>query len=287
MHPQSFRTRYFNRPLACCALVSLLNACDSVSDINYGEITPDQISIELPQRIRNASAVDITAVTAVATVNGVEHTLIRNGGRFEASITVPSNSTVNVALLFTETLPSGAVINLARHPTVSTSVGTDNQTLEFFDDAYDTSSFDADGDGFSNIAERELGTDPLVFSNTATQRNIVVSFDLPADIPDPPVTQVIATFAGIPRAVRRTGNRFEVSGTVSTASEISIEVILLQQFNGQRVVLATARQSLGVGIDAETIPLSSGDFDFNEDTDGDGRNNADEIRAGTNPFIQD
>ncbi|OED39075.1 hypothetical protein AB833_16150 [Chromatiales bacterium (ex Bugula neritina AB1)] len=285
MHPQSYKTSYLCRLLGFCAILSVLGGCDGSAELSSGIASNEQITVSLPERIRNAAAVDLNAVQAVATVNGEEHILTLNGGKFQASISVPSNTSFTIRLDFSETLPSGISIVLASYQENISVAGT-NQTVEFFDSDYNT-NFDNDGDGFSNIAERELNTDPLTFSNTPTLRTLDVEFNLPSVIPDPLVTQVIATFSGVPRAVRRTGNRFEVAGSVATGSEVAIEVILLQQFNNQRVILAVANQTLDVGVNAETLQLDDSNFDFDQDPDGDGRINIDELQAGTNPFVRD
>lgn len=293
---RSLKTLLLNTGLRCThtlfisATVLLgMSGCDSTSEIGQ-ETDPGVVKFAIPESIRTVSAVDLNAVQAIATVNNEETSLTRNGNQFQTTISVEVNSQVTVSLLFRETLPDGTVIDLAMHPAVTRIITTSDQRLEFFESGYQT-DFDFDGDGISNIAERELNTDPLTPSNLPLTRTIDVSFNLPGIILEPQITQAITTFSGAPRAVRRDGNFFQITGTASTGNNVIIKVILrqLQQFDGinQTIVIADASRSVPIGIDNMDIQLEDSDFNFDIDSDGDGRNNLQELRQGTNPLISD
>lgn len=270
----------------CLPVISSLIACDGdYTDTVTGELSAGDLSLNLPSRIRNISAINPNAVRAIATVNNQQFPLARTSdGTYQTSITLSANTPVSVSVSFSETLTSGTVIELARHPAIERNTGSNDLTLQFFDNNYETANFDLDGDGCSNIVEREVETNPLI--NDAIPANFVrgVSFDLPASIPNPELSQAIVTVAETPRAVRKTGNRFQSSGAVSQCSNAAINVLLLQQYNGSTLVVATATVSHGTNANIE---LSTNDFNFNEDADGDGRTNVTELQNGTDPFVQD
>jgi len=127
-------------------------------------------------------------------------------------------------------------------------------------------------------------TNPLVNDAVPSGFSRTVSFNLPAVIPNPELSQAIITVAESPRAVRRTGTRFQSSGAVPLCSNASINVLLLQQVNDRSLVLATASVAHGT---TTNIELNDSSFDFNEDADGDGRINVTELRDNTDPFLPD
>jgi len=273
--------RTFTGALSTGLVALLVAGCDS-DQSSTAMIETDNLALPVPARIRNIAAIDLDAINAIAVVNAQVYTLARQGNRFQTAINdIPKNSPVSISLRFTETLPGGEVIDLASHPEITRNIGNANVTVEFLEADYKT-DFDIDGDGCHNIVEREVGTDPLVFDDNSPDNLRVVTFDLPDVIPNPQFTQVIATFAGIVRAYRRTGNTFEISGNVPRCSNVGIEVLLLQRFNGQRIVVATATRSIG---SAENIQLNDADFNYDQDTDGDGLTNITELNNGTNPLV--
>ena len=126
-----------------------------------------------------------------------------------------------------------------------------------------------------------------MFDTRPDNRTITINFSLPLIINDPQITQVIATIAGTPRAVRRDGNDFEISGLATTRSTVSVEVILLQRLDsGISLVLANATSSIPIGAQAVTVELTDDDFNFDRDQDGDGITNLDELQNGTDPVLQ-
>lgn len=280
--------------VATIAALIFLTACDS----DNAQFSDGEFSLNPPQRIRNISAIDLNNVIAIATVNDSAETkqytmTLAGNDSFRTDIDVAPDSTIRISMEFSENFTNGsqtARLILARHPPIDVQMNGTNQTARFFDADYNT-AFDRDRDGITNIDERNLGTDPLVFSPIGpTTRTINVSFILPPVVPNPNVTQVIAIYAEAPKlAVRApSSNRFDISGTVPTSLDIPIEVNLIQDDdNGQRVLLARANSFVTAGSDNRNIQLGSNDFNFNQDPDGDGRFNVEEIRQGTNPFIAD
>jgi len=267
------------------ALAIFLSGCGS-DDSTGLEVQPDQLSVGMPDRIRQVQALDLDTVEAIATVNGQEFQLERTGEQYRTSITVASNSSVALSIRFRERLEDGGVLDLADFSS-TLNVGNENETLQLFNNDFNDSPFDLDNDELSNLVEREEGTDPFVFDTRPENRNFTINFALPRIINEPEITQVIATIAGTPRAVNREGNNFEIVGLATTRTSVAIEVILLQRLpNSATLVLANATRSISSGIQDETVNFVDNDFDFDRDQDGDGRTNLQELQDGTDPFTQ-
>lgn len=273
--------------LAALTLAVMLSACDAQSPA--GSINNNSIELGIPTKIRNVAAVNLDAVTAIANVTinneggGQDYSMARVGDRFQTTISLENATSVSVNLRFSEQLDSGDVINLARHSQITREVGSGNIVMEFFEGGFDD-NFDDDNDGITNLQERNLGTDPLTPSQVRQNRQLSVEFTLPANLPDPLVTQSIVTFDGVPRAVSRVGNNLTITGSITTLNDVDIEVVLLQRVNNRQVVLATATRTIPAGFDDLSQPLTDGDFDFSRDDDGDGQTNLEEVRNGTDPF---
>ena len=269
----------------CLPVLILVSACDSDSgNTMSGQLSNGELSLSLPGRIRDAQAVNPNAVIATATVNNLDYPLTRtDNGRFQTSITIDANQSITASVSFSESLTNGAVIELASHPSITRQIGSGNATIEFFDSNYQT-DFDRDADGCDNLSEREVETNPLVNDAVPVGFTRTVAFTLPAIIPDPELTRAVITVAETPRAVVRVGTRFQSSGAVSLCSNASINVLLLQQIDGRTLVLASASVAHGT---TANIELSDGNFNFNEDADGDGRINVTELRNNTDPFVAD
>jgi hypothetical protein len=279
------------RYLCPCLLSCLLYGCGGENSTTEMHIQDDGISLDVPNRIRQVQALDIERVEAIATVAGQQFQLNRTGEQFRISLSIPANSTVDVSILFQERLDDGGILELTRH-TSTLSLGSSNQTLQLFDDDFDDTPFDNDNDQISNLAEREQDTDPFEFNNPTDPgpetRNFTIRFALPTIINDPQITQVIATIAGTPRAVRRDGNDFEITGVATTRQSVRVEVILLQRLDsGVSLILANAVRTIPVGVQAVSIELTDNEFDFSRDQDGDGRTNLEEVQNGTDPTRPD
>lgn len=285
--PRCMKMHGHNPLHSLCLLALLLGSCSSEDGGGNIEIQADQLSLGIPTRIRQVQALDIENVEAIATVDGQQYELTRNGEQFRTSIPVASNRNIGVSILFRERLDNGGILELANYAS-TLQIGTSNQTLQVFDNDFNDSPFDNDNDQISNLVEREEGTDPFVFDIRPENRTITIDFSLPRIIDEPQVTQVIATIAGTPRPVQRNGNDFEISGIATTRSTVAIEIILLQRVaSGIPLVLANATRTVPSGIQPVSIDLNEVDFDFDRDQDGDGRTNLQELQNGTDPFRPD
>lgn len=273
----------FRRNLCGAGVAAVVLAGCNSSEAPTGVLTSGTLDLGIPEKIRQVSAVDLDAVTAIANVNSVDYPMTRNGDRFQTTITLEPVASVAVNLRFSETLESGYVLSLARHSQQTQQVDSNNITMQFFEADFDT-NFDDDGDSITNLQERELGTDPTVFSPVDDDRELTLTFSLPPNMPNPAVTQSIVTFGGVPRARTRNGDDFTVTGDIGTTTNVAIEVRLTQLVSTGRAVLAIATTSVAAGVDDLTLALTDSDFDFSRDDDGDGETNIEEVSNGTDPF---
>lgn len=272
---------------ATIAAAIMLIGCDAEL-MPSGDLTGNTINLDVPQKIRRVSAVNLDAVGAVANVNGVNYEMSRSGSQFQTTITLePDTTSVGVELRFTETLDSGTVINLAIHPRQTRELVAGNNVMEFFEEDFNTNVFDFDQDGLSNLQERNLGTDPLTFSQIQQTRQLTMRFPLPLNIPEPLDTQAIVIFDGTPRAYSRVGSQIVASGVITTLEDINVEILLTRRIQNQSIRIANSMLTVAAGFDDVSQQLAGSDFDFTRDDDGDGRSNIEEIRAATNPLVAD
>lgn len=273
--------------MAIATLACLLASCDA--DTSAGRMSGGAIDLGIPEKVRRVSAVNLDAVSAIANVtinsddSGQDYEMTRSGDRFTTIITLENATSVSVNLRFSETLDNGVILDLARHPQVSSAVGSNSIVMEFLESGF-LDNFDDDNDGITNLQERNLGTDPLSPTSVQQTRQLTVQFTLPAQLPDPLVTQSIVTFGGIPRAVSRIGNELTITGVITTLEDVDVEIFLLQNVSNRQVVLATSIITIAAGFDDLSQSLSDSNFDFSRDDDGDGQTNLVEVRNGTDPF---
>lgn len=138
---------------------------DSVDTDSSGQ--DDNLQLQLPEAIF-ANRLDQTAGTLTATifVNGVEKETVNiSGGATEVSFNlanIPTGSTT-LTILFTYDLDPYGPLDVARAEKTFT-VTQGNNLIEFLVSDYDTTSFDSDGDGISNLVELDenSNTSPVV-----------------------------------------------------------------------------------------------------------------------------
>ena len=279
------------------SIILLLTVIITVSGCN-GETAPSPASddsglnFELPEKLRTSLAVNPDQVSGILTVNGQTYNLERFDQRFRAIVpNVPANSNVTIALLFTETLPDGRSLDLARTEPQTILIGATDTTRTFNRQQY-LYDFDDDNDGISNIVERNDATDPFTAENAGT-RTVSVEYSIPQRINDPTITQIRALIADNPKAATPIGNgRFRSTSEVSILNSFDVEILLVQfidvGLNGgselAELRLAEASSPVEAGDQNLTIQLQDGDFSFAFDADGDGIVNIDEVQSGTDPF---
>ncbi|MEM7256064.1 MAG: thrombospondin type 3 repeat-containing protein [Pseudomonadota bacterium] len=266
--------------LTAVAIACLLAGCDAQAPV--GQLVDNNLNLQIPDKIRQVAAVNLANVTATATVNNQSFPMNLSGDRYIATISLEQTNSLNIAIEFTEQLDNGATIRLVNAQRVI-AVDSNRITADFSEDDFND-SFDDDSDGLTNLQERNLGTDPTTFTTFRETRELTLTFNTPAAIPNPLVTQPRVLFDGIPRGISQSGLTYTSSGVVTTLQEVEVEVRMSQQISSGRVVLAESISTVAAGFDDSNINLNDNDFDFSRDDDGDGITNLIEVRDGTDPF---
>lgn len=243
--------------------------------------------IQVPEKIRQSLAIDLSQVTGIATIGETNYPMQRVGDQYQVSIpNIPVNTQPTINLTFTERLPDGTNLILAT-AAVRPTVRQTDRTVRVFESDFDY-SHDRDQDNISNIEERELGTNPLVPENS-TNRNVIVQFTIPQRINEPQITRVIAIVAGTPTVFSRRNDLITVTGVVPSSITVKVEILLQQVYEGEDgidgdVPIARAVTESAAGEEDLVVALTDTNFSFNFDSDSDGVLNIDEMHAGTDPF---
>ena len=255
-------------------------ACDSSVD----QLDADSLSLSAPDRIRSARAVDLAAVTATATVNGVEVLLNPSGdGVFSGELSVPSNTTVPISIQFSEMVDGEQLVLATRTQQVNTG-NTDEQVV-LRRAVYNFDAHDADGDSVSNIIEREENTDPFDATDAPTLININVVAEQPTGIAigDSGRYTVEASIGNSVRQLELSDNQFR--GTFSTVDQAPVIVAaeFIEEVTGQKLSVASQGRELPSLFDQQTITFSNADYQLT-DRDGDSLVDLAELVAGTSIF---
>ena len=158
------------RYLLLAIAAGLLAACDSgqsTSSVVSTQSVPGSgeptIAFPMPERIRTSQTVDLNATSATLSTSAGPVSLTRDGDQFVGSIMVAQGSTFTFSLSISEDV-DGESIDLA---TASGAVNEPiNMDLQITISANNFSFPDDDGDGFSNLDEREAGSNPALSFST-------------------------------------------------------------------------------------------------------------------------
>jgi len=165
-------SRLSRHGVVCLALlISLvLVACDNAKNgqVNTNDLGETQLSFAPPATLR-MSGIAADSLRLEIFVDGSPVETIRNDeGLWVGNTFVPSNSSVDVIVNWSEILSANNFLNLARAAKVLTvPANATSAELRFFNNEFDT-SMDDDGDGRSNLAERNDGSDPFDISSPGT-----------------------------------------------------------------------------------------------------------------------
>jgi len=138
----------------------LLTACGGETDAGRAEIsqademTPS-MSITIPDRIRTSQVVNLDATEATVSSSAGPIEMVRNGDQFTGSITVEPGSEFTFAIEISENV-NGDDITYAIATGNSDQPVTNDVVFTIFLNQYTFP--DDDGDGFSNLLEREEGS---------------------------------------------------------------------------------------------------------------------------------
>jgi len=155
-----------------------LAACDGSNTASVND--SPLVSVVIPERIRSSQAVNLNATRVVVDTNtGQTIELQRNGDTFEGSIFVESGSSFSSTITIFE-MVGGEEITYFRVGSAEQTVRQDFEVEVTFAELNNPAYYpDDDSDGFSNLAEREAGS------------NHIDSFSTPSN-PDgqPPVATI-------------------------------------------------------------------------------------------------
>lgn len=137
------------------ATALMLAGCGQNETASVSSPQDNNLSFRVPDSIL-ASRLDLVAGTLTATISygatTVPLTISSDGLTASATLNnIPVGAT-DFTILFTYDLPPFGPLDVAS-ATKNINVTTGNNTLAFATTDYDTASFDADGDGISNIVE--------------------------------------------------------------------------------------------------------------------------------------
>ncbi len=249
------------------------------------------LDFSAPEQLVTSRAVDQSALSLSVTVNGRDVTLEPGTDQWIGSMTVTRGETLRVVATWSE-LYNGSPLELAQAGqdyTVPINPATEI-VVRFIASDYFT-GFDEDNDGFSNLAERNAGTDP---SQPDVQADPIVSVpvlfrgELPALLQDASGDLKDALFAVVEInrlsvQLSRDGDAWVGESTFPSDTDVLVNFIVYSTAS-RDVPLARWQNTRNVGS-GTTITVLAGDYGYDEfNSDGDDINNVQEVLNGTNPL---
>ena len=153
--------------LLLCALVSGCDEAHQLDGHNSGhEQSTGALDLSLPEQLQSMRAVNLDAIFATVIINGVEQPRWQQSSPYTNTFTITKGEPLSIQISWFETLVDGSELLLAT--AIINQVITANTNLEIQQSDYVTSgsNFDEDGDLFSNLTERNEGSDPNDASST-------------------------------------------------------------------------------------------------------------------------
>lgn len=282
-YPSNHRRSKLIRALGVSAAI-LIAACDSSVDSPIDRLDADRIDLLAPERIRNAQAVNPAAITALATVNGVEVLLNPMGdGSYRGDVSVPANTVVPVNIQFSEEVDGEDLVLATQTQQINTG-SSDNQ-LTLRRSAYNYDDHDADGDSVSNIIEREENTNPRDASDAPAMLNVNVVAEQPAEIANDSSNRysVEAAIGNSVKLLERSGNQYRGTFYTVDRAPVSASAFFIDEVTGQRLPVASQSYELPSIFEQQTITFSGTGYQLT-DRDGDSQTDLAELIAGTSIF---
>ncbi len=161
MRDSSFR--YLRVPATSLAVVLVLLGCDSASDERSAEIARlGEARFQTPVVLREVAKLDPEALILEVLVNDRVTELTRGEDDIWSGVVeVPANRSSSVAVRWGQNYGDAGYITLAEQRK-SVFSGEEGNSVDF-NGGYDTESFNADDDAFSNLAEVQEGRSPVAF----------------------------------------------------------------------------------------------------------------------------
>jgi len=292
----------FQRPVAALCLAALtlvscsqdpdpalqgVEAAEGAPNAEFGLVPPAQL---LESRNIPVADLDLSiSVTRDEVTETVVVTRSPSNGTWSGVAFIPTGTTVEITLKWVEDF-RGADLELAEATRIiSVPFNIEELEVVFPSNIYNT-TFDEDGDGYSNLAERNTDTDPrsnLDPGEAVVLVNVGVRLETPGPLastlgdPAAPVATPTATVNGDNVALT-----FDDTGWVGTTTAVeNSDAFLSARFVGDTypgLDLVTVDRSQNVG-GGTTIVVTANDYVVAIDNDNDGFDNVDEFVDGTDP----
>jgi len=151
------------RFLPATGLAAMLSACQPT---NSGSVDVDNngVSLTPPPVIATARNVNRDELSPFVQVDGTPIDMVREGELWSGQVLVEPNNDYVLTIVWSEALPQGD-LQLA---TLNTGVfvGSDGEVVQNLAPNEYSTNIDQDGDGFTNLVERENESDPFLFDST-------------------------------------------------------------------------------------------------------------------------
>ncbi len=271
----------------------LIPLCVSCSPDHNTEDSSN-LTLQPPAAILAARMVDPNQLSVVVTVDGESVDMSPVGdGNFSGSIDLSPDRPHNVEVRWNENFnpdanPQGLLLARAAK-SVSVTAGDTNATISIRSSEFNTSSWDQDSDGRSNLAERREGSDPNdplspeappMLVAVEVQVNIPNSFQAGSVNTDGLTMVALVNSQSV--ALTRSGLIWTGGLNLIENSDAFIDVTLFREVE-QNLRIGVVRKSVNIGAGGLTV-IADTDFDFQFDDDNDGLTNLEEILNGFDPL---
>jgi len=247
-----------------------------------------------PDMLTQSRAIVQSALQLSVTVNQQPNSVAIASGSEPSILSIPATrgETLNIIVTWSEEY-EGQLLTLAEAE-VSVTIPVDageEYSFSISSDDYVTNTFDDDGDQISNLDERNGDTDP--FTQPVLEDPIVqVPIEFQANIPEQlrevsdDINDTIFAVADIDNVqqftLTREGDTWVGAATVSENTDVRVSYSFYSSIR-PNVKLAIWQGRINSGETGIKVEISSGDYEYNIDSDGDGKYNIQEVIAGTSP----
>jgi len=238
-----------------------------------------------PSQVLQARNVAQEALSVVVAIDGSTVQLARGeDGQWFGTLMVPRDATFDVTVTWSESFEGSELVLAQAIKPVTVEAGAVSADVTFRSNEFNT-SFDADGDGQTNLDERRDGTGPFN-DEDSMGAPVVVTLDmriaLPEILEDAPEDALELVSARLRVAAGDRENQIWIGSTTAIDQSDTFFTVDFFVTSNPSIRLAMRRQSVFVdGGGATEIDGSDYDMDFNDDQDD--LSNIEEIKAGSNP----
>ncbi|MFK7860885.1 MAG: thrombospondin type 3 repeat-containing protein, partial [Granulosicoccus sp.] len=278
--------------LPVCLLISACDQGSSTDRIIAGEGTAD-MAFTAPEFLVSSRMINTDNIFLRVTIGGNKFEVPPDeNGEYRLVTELPENTSTRVVLEWFEVIGDDILLLATATKPLNAGSRSSPAVLQFMNDEFDTSSPDDDGDGFSNLAERQSG---FLYDDdrSPVAAPVLVTLILEINLPDvleeassDVRSQIFAEAAvnSIPALLNREGDVWRGQATVTENTEPLVRINFYD--TAERVLhLVDRSRSRAIGSGG-TVVFEPDDFKDSMDPlndDGDKYNNAEELANGTDP----